>query len=111
MSLSAQAREENAPSPATPTLECGITGPRGEMGCLLRAPASETLVWDLESEIGSARRQWQEERGAWWVAASYLDTVVDIVLRSFSSVLVMDPHRGDHLLSRDGQTAIQERLL
>jgi hypothetical protein len=77
---------------------------------LLRAPPSEALTWDLEMEIVSARRRWLDDRQAWWVAASYMDTVVTVVLRSFPSVLVFGAAE-DRLLSRDGSRALQERLL
>ena len=46
---------------------------------------------------------------AWWIAASYLEPVVAIVLRSFSSVLVRGVNE-DRLLSRDGIAALQGRL-
>lgn len=95
----------------TPSIECGVPGPRGEEGCVLRTPPAETLHWDVENEIASARRHWLEDRQAWWIAASYLSTVVDIALRSFSSVLLLGVEGGDRLLSRDGQSAIQERFL
>jgi hypothetical protein len=95
---------------ATPSIEKGVRGPRDEFGILLRAPLREELVWDLEAEIGSARRAWLEERQAWWIAGSYLDTVVRLVLRSFPSVLVLGEDE-DRLLSRDGFAALQGRLL
>lgn len=100
-----------APIAPTPTIEIGVPGPRGDDGLLLRARRDEALQWDLENEIVSARRQWIEELGGWWVDASYLQTVVDITLRSFSSVLVLNGPHGDRLHSRDGVTAVQERLL
>jgi hypothetical protein len=95
---------------ATPTIEEGVPGPRNEKGLLLRAPRSEALLWDLEMEIVSARRKWIEERQAWWIAASYHETVVAVVLRSFPSVLVLGTDE-DRLLSRDGHRALQGRLL
>ena len=94
----------------TPSIERGVQGRRNEEGILLRAPVREELVWDLEAEIVSARREWVEERQAWWIAASYFDTVVRLVLRSFPSVLVLGPDE-DRLLSRDGLAALQGRLL
>jgi hypothetical protein len=73
-----------------PVVELGERGPRGESGFLLRAPtATEALVWDLENEIVSARRLWIPEQKAWWVAMSYFDTVLDVVLRSFPAVRVL----------------------
>lgn len=98
------------PTFVTPSIEQGVRGPRGELGLLLRAPVSEELVWDLESEIVSARRLWLEERQAWWVAGPYLQTLVSVVLRSFPSVLLLGRDE-DRLLSRDARDAIQERLL
>lgn len=97
--------------PATPTLEVGVPGPRGREGLLLRADSDETLAWDLANEITSTACIWMEGRGGWWIDAAYFDTTVDIVLRSFGSVLVLDADRGDRLLSRDGRVAVQERLL
>jgi hypothetical protein len=94
----------------TPTIEQGVSGPKGESGILLRAPISEELHWDLEMEVATARRYWSADRDGWWVAASYLQTVVGIVLRSFPSVLVLGPHE-DRLLSRDGSDIVQGRLL
>lgn len=94
----------------TPTLEMGVAGPKGEKGLLLRAPAREELQWDLEAEVVSARCLWMQERGAWWIASSYFDTVVAVVLRSFPSVLVLGEEE-DRLLSRDGLSALQQRLL
>lgn len=94
----------------TPTIEKGVRGPRDEEGMLLRAPRREELLWDLESEVGSARRVWLEDRQAWWIAASYLQTVVTLVLRSFPSVLIVDADE-DWLVSRDGLPALQGRLL
>jgi hypothetical protein len=94
----------------TPTIEQGVRGPRNEDGLFLRAPRSEELLWDLETEIVSARRVWIEEREGWWIAASYLDTVVTLVLRSFPSVFLLGPEE-DRLLSRHGVQALQERLL
>lgn len=77
---------------------------------MLRAPAREELQWDLEAEVVSARRAWLPDRGAWWIATSYFDTVVAVVLRSFPSVLVLGDDE-DRLLSRDGLSALQQRLL
>jgi hypothetical protein len=99
------------PIDPTPTIEIGVPGPRGDEGFLLRARRDEALLWDVENEIGSARRRWMEELGGWWIDASYLQTVIDITLRSFPSVLVLNGPHGDRLHSRDGVTAIQERLL
>lgn len=95
---------------ATPSIERGVPGPRNEIGVLLKAPSHEELLWDLEAEIVSARRAWFEDRQAWWIASSYFETVVAIVLRSFPSVLVLGPDE-DRLLSRDGSSALQHRLL
>jgi hypothetical protein len=94
----------------TPVIQQGVRGPRNEAGLLLRAPHHEALVWDLESEVVSARRVWMDERNGWWIAASYLDTVIALVLRSFPSVFLLGPEE-DRLLSRDGFSARQERLL
>jgi hypothetical protein len=95
----------------TPVIECRIAGPYQQQGFLLRAPRVETLVWDLENEVVSFRRSWHEERSAWWIAASYLEPVIRIVLRSFPSVLVMHGGDDDRLYSRDGLTMTQQRLL
>lgn len=95
----------------TPTIELGVSGARGEPGFLLRARFDEALVWDLEVEVVSARRRWVDELGGWWVDVSYLQTVIDLTLRSFSSVLLLHGSDGDRLVSRDGVTAVQERLL
>ena len=80
----------------TPSIEPGVQGPRSEEGFLLRAPRSEALKWDLETEVVSARRQWLEERQAWWIAISYLETVIAVVLRSFPSVLVIGEAEDRH---------------
>lgn len=101
---------EHEPLRSTPTIEIDVMGPRGEVGLLLRAARDEALLWDLETEVLSARRLWLEELGGWWIDASYLQTVVDLTLRSFSSVLLLDRGGRDRLLSRDGTTAVQERL-
>lgn len=93
----------------TPTIEQGVRGPRNEVGILLRAPYSETLAWDLEDGVVSARRLWIEEKHAWWIATSYLETVISVVLRTFPSVLVLGPET-DRLISRDGRPALQGRL-
>lgn len=93
----------------TPSIERGIPGRAGEQGLLLRAPRNETLEWDLEAEIGSARRVWLVDRQAWWISAAYYQTVIAIVLRSFPSVMVFDDTE-DQLLSRDGHAAQQGRL-
>jgi hypothetical protein len=100
-----------SPSPATPTLEVGVPGPREREGLLLRADSDETLAWDLANEITSTACIWMEGLGGWWIDASYFDTTVDIVLRSFGSVLVLDSAGRDRLLSRDGRVGVQERLL
>lgn len=103
--------DRREPIEPTPTIEIGVPGPRGEEGFLLRSRRDEALLWDLENEVLSARRRWMEELGGWWVDASYLPTVLDITLRAFSSVLVLNGPGGDRLYSRDGVTAVQERLL
>lgn len=95
----------------TPVIECGVIGPHQQPGFLLRAPRLESLVWDLTSEIATTRQMWDDERDAWWIAASYLETAVRVVLRSFPSVLVLDEAEGDRLFSRDGRTMLQQRLL
>ncbi len=94
----------------TPTIEIGVRGRRGDEGILLKAPWSEELVWDLEMEVAAARREWSPDRQVWWIAASYLQTVVAIVLRSHPSVLVLGPTE-DHMVSRDGTDLLQGRLL
>jgi len=86
-------------------------GPRERDGLLLRADPNETLAWDIANEITSTARLWVDEVSGWWIEASYFDTTVDIVLRSFGSVLVLGGDRGDRLLSRDGRVEAQERLL
>lgn len=97
--------------PPTPTIELGVPGPRGEAGLLLRAHGNEALAWDVEHEIVSARRCRAVDCDGWWVDASYLETVVELTLRTFSSVLLLRGADGDRLLSRDGVTAVQGRLL
>lgn len=99
------------PIAPTPTIELGVRGPRGEAGFLLRAHGEEALAWDIEHEIVSARRCLAPDCDGWWVDASYLETVVEVTLRTFSSVLLLGAAEGDRLLSRDGVTAVQERLL
>ncbi len=96
-------------SGATPVIEFGVEGPHRQDGFLLRAPRLETLVWDLDGEIASTRRHWDERRSAWWIASSYLEPVIRIVLRSFPSVLVLKGDE-DRLYSRDGLTMTQQRL-
>lgn len=96
--------------PGTPTMETGVEGPRGREGILLRAPTNETLSWDLGNEITSTACVWLDERSGWWIESSYFDTAVDVVLRSFGSVLVLDRAGNDRLLSRDGGVAVQGRL-
>jgi hypothetical protein len=108
--VSPQAPMEESPPFPTPTIEVGVSGPRGEEGFLLRAPFSESLAWDVENEVLRPRRVWIEEYSGWWIAAGYLEGIVDAVLRSFSSVLVLGPEE-DILLSRDQVVARQERLL
>lgn len=95
----------------TPTIELGVSGPRRQEGFVLRIPPKEELVWDLENEIASSRRHRLDDGAGWWVAGSYLNTVVDIVLRSHASVLLLDRAGEDRLLSRDGTRAVQERLV
>lgn len=97
--------------PATPTIELGVPGPHRQDGLLLRAAREEALLWDLENEVVSTRRRWIEERHGWWIAVSYLDSVIDIVLRSFPSVLLLHPDGTDRLISRDGVSVVQPRLL
>ena len=80
---------------ATPTVELGARGPRGESGFLVRGPFGEALVWDLENEIVSNRRLQLQKGEGWWVASSYFDTTLDIVLRFFPSVLVRYPDTGE----------------
>ena len=82
-------------SRATPTVELGARGPRGEAGFLVRGAVGEALVWDLENEIVSNRRLQLEDQDGWWVASSYFDTTLDIVLRFFPSVLVRYPDTGE----------------
>lgn len=103
--------ETDRPSYITPTIELHVAGPRNDAGFVLRAPRDEALVWDLENEVVTSRRVWLPEREAWWIAASYLQTVLEVVLRSFPSVLLLDATAGDHLVSRDGSRLRQERLL
>ena len=89
--------EPNSPKrgfSATPVLELGARGPRGEAGFLLRGALPEVVVWDIENEIVSNRRL-QVTKSGWWVASSYFDTILDIVLRFFPSVLVRYPDTGD----------------
>lgn len=97
--------------PGTPTVECGVAGPRGQRGLLVRAPANETLAWDLESEIVPTCCLWWEQQHGWWVAAPYLSTVIDAVLRSFTAVVILDRERGDRLVSRDRRGVLRERRL
>lgn len=78
-----------------PVIELGARGPRGEGGFLLLAASSEKLSWDLEHEIVSARRARRAEQDGWWIASSYFDTAVDIVLRFFESVRVVYPESGE----------------
>jgi len=95
---------------ATPTIERGVPGRRGEDGIILRAPRSEALLWDLEMEVATARREWLADRHAWWIAASYFRTIINIVLRSYPSVLILGDDE-DRVISRDGTSVLQGRLL
>lgn len=64
-----------------PRIEFGVSGPSGEEGVLLVAPRNEAMEWDLRHEIASTSRYWIHERQAWWIAAPYVPTLHDIVLR------------------------------
>lgn len=57
----------------------GVRDSRGREGFLLYAPASEALVWDLEQATASASREWRGPDFAWWIATSYLDTVLRLL--------------------------------
>jgi hypothetical protein len=81
--------------PEIPVLELGMRGPRGEAGFLLNGPPCEGLLWDLEHEVASSRRLWLSDEEGWWVACSYFDTVLDVVLRFFPSVIVRYPDTGE----------------
>jgi hypothetical protein len=78
----------------TPTVDLGARGPRGEAGFMLRGDLPEVVLWDIENEIVSNRRLPMGKEG-WWVASSYFDTLLDIVLRFFPSVLVRYPDTGE----------------
>lgn len=97
------------PPLATPTIQLGVAGRRGEDGFLLRAPLNEALAWDIESEVLSLRRAWIDERSGWWIARCYLEVVIDVVLRSFPAVQVV---RGaeDRLVSREQWRARQAKV-
>lgn len=94
-------RSGGRPRQRTPTLQLGFVGPRGDAGMLLRAPAVEALVWDLDNEISSARCVWMDEHQGWWIAFSYLDTVIDVVLRFFPALRVRDARGGEQVVSRE----------
>lgn len=99
----------NDESTRTPIIEPGVPGPRDDDGFLLRAPRSEELTWDLEAEVLSARREWIEEHQAWWIASSYLESVIGIVLRSFPTLRIRGGGQ-DRLISRDRPVLLGERL-
>ena len=86
---------KSRPSRTDPIVQLGVRGPRGEAGFLLRAPTVEPLIWDLEHEIVSARRAWRIEDQGWWIASSYFDTAIDIVLRFFPTVRIRYPESGE----------------
>lgn len=67
--------------PNMPHIEFGVSGPSGEDGVLLIAPRDEAMEWDLKHEIASTSRHWVREKEAWWIAAAYVPTLHDIVLR------------------------------
>ena len=98
-----QSRSSKRASRATPTVELGARGPRGEAGFLVRGALSEALVWDLENEIASHRRL-QLGDDDWWVASSYFDTTLDIVLRFFPSVRVRYPDGGEEKVVHADET-------
>ena len=100
-----QSKSSKRATRATPTVELGARGPRGEAGFLVRGVLSEALVWDLENEIVSNRRRRLEDEEGWWVASSYFDTTLDIVLRFFPSVLVRYPDTGEERLVHADDTA------
>lgn len=79
---------------APPRVELGARGPRGEAGFLLRGTLPEAVLWDIENEIVSNRRL-RIGKSRWWVASSYFDTTLDIVLRFFPSVLIRYPDTGE----------------
>ena len=85
-----------------PVVELGVRGPRGEAGFLVQADFPEGLVWDLEHEIVSSRRSWLSAEEGWWIASSYFDTALDIILRFFPSVRVRYPDTGEERLLRAG---------
>ncbi len=96
------AAAKSSTSRSEPTIQLGVRGPRGEAGFLLRAAVDEPLIWDLEHEIVSARRAWRIEEQGWWIALSYFDTAIDIVLRFFPSIRIRYPDGGeDRVLHAD----------
>ena len=105
-----QSKSSKRSSRATPTVELGARGPRGESGFLVRGSFGEALVWDLENEIVSHRRLQLQKDDGWWVASSYFDTTLDIVLRFFPSVLVRYPDTGEErVIHADDAPAGKER--
>ena len=81
-----------------PFIELGIRGPRGEPGFRLLAPSTEQITWDLEHEIVSSRRFWLSPQEGWWIASSYFDTALEILLRFFPIVRVRHPETGEDRL-------------
>lgn len=111
MTQDPEARRRRGPLSTRAVMECDVLGPRGETGCLLRAPSNEKLAWDLENEVVSARREWLEEEGGWWVAGSYRDTVINLVLRTFAEVLIVDREAGNRIVSRTDDGELTERAV
>lgn len=102
MSETASSRMVAKGRPEVPVFELGVRGPRGEAGFLIQAEFPEAVVWDIENEIVSARRAWLSSDEGWWVASSYFDTALDIVLRFFPSVLIRYPETGEERMLEAG---------
>lgn len=66
---------------AEATLEFGVPGPRGQLGIFLTVAPNPALDWDLEYEIASVARRQMRERGGWWIAYPYRDTLRRILER------------------------------
>lgn len=96
----------------TPVIEPGIRDILGRPGFRVRAVEDEIFVNDLKQAVPSFERAWCDRTGSWWVAEPYRDRVLTLLLDVFASVLVIGlGGEPDVLKSRDGTSAVQERLL
>ena len=93
------------------SLERGVPGPKDDQaGVCLRFEYDEAFIADLKNLSPYPARYWSPELGGWWFSEDIETEVVQLTLKRFGEIKIVEDGKPDQIVNENGEVLQQEGL-